>query len=75
MSGKADVQFHIEHLVRFLMGTMKALVSEAAFEQLWGMSGSAFSIMPFGEWPISRAAPLLGQSVVIAKVLEHLTKQ
>ena len=75
MSGKADMEFHIERLVWLLMGAMKAEVLEAAFKQLWGMSGSAFSIMPFGEWTISRVAPLLGQSVVVAKVLEHLTKQ
>lgn len=56
MGIEADAQFHIERLVQLLMGAMKALVLEAVFEQLWGMSGSAFSVTPFVEWTISGGA-------------------
>ena len=75
MGGKADAQFWIKRLVQLSMGAMKALVSEALFEQLWGMSGLPFSIVPFGEWTLSRSAPLLGRLVVIVGVSEHLTEQ
>ena len=57
------------------MGAVKVLVSEAAFEQLWGVSELPFSNVPFWEWIVYGSAPLAGRSVVVAGVLEHLTKQ
>ena len=58
MGGDADAQFRIERVVRLSTGAVKALVLPAAFEQLRGASGAPFSIEPFGEWTISRGAPL-----------------
>ena len=75
MGGEANVQFCIEHLVQLLTGTVKELVSEVAFEQLWGANGSPFLIAPFKNWTISGAAPFLGRSVVVAGIPEHLTEQ
>ena len=57
------------------MGLVKAHVSEAAFEQLWGASGLAFTIVLFGEWNVSKGAPSLGESMVVTRVPEHLTEQ
>ena len=75
MGGEADAQFRIERVVRLSTGAVKALVSEAAFEQLRGASGTPFSVAPFGEWTVSGGAPSPGRSVVVAGVPEHLTEQ
>ena len=75
MGGDADAQFRIERVVRLSTGAVKALVSPAAFEQLWGASGVPFSVAPFGEWTISGGAPLPGRSAVVVGVPEHLTDE
>ena len=75
MGGDADAQFRIGRIVRLSTGTVKALVSPAAFEQLRGPSGAPFSVVPFSEWTVSGGAPSPGRSVVIAGVPEHLTDE
>ena len=75
MDGEADAQFRIDRLIRLSMGTVKALVSEAEFEQLQGASGVPFSVVPFGESTVSGGAPSPARSVVVVGVPEHLTEQ
>lgn len=61
MRGDVDTEFRIERIIRLSTGAVKALVSEATFELLWGASGAPFSATLFGEWTVYRGAPLLGQ--------------
>ena len=75
MGGDADAQFRIERVVRLSTGAVKALVSPAAFEQLRGASGAQCSVAPFGEWTVSKGAPLPGRSAVVAGVPEHLNDE
>lgn len=75
MRADANAQFCIERIVWLSMGAVKVLFLEAVFEQMRGASGAPFSVALFREWTVFRGAPLLGQSVVVVGVPEHVTEQ
>ena len=75
MGGDDDVKFRVDRIVRLSTGTMKVLLSAAAYESLKCSGTSSFPIEPFGDWHVSAVAPSPGRSAVIAGVPEHLTEQ